>query len=144
MGAFRSSKSKDHSLIVQGSKNTESKEKQIVKEKKPKLQIEDDSLNRTDEDSMKKIKKKGSTANCSYCNKGFHIEKKCFKKKMDIMYQLLEKHNIEVSYEPEKLADSSEHYHSAQFQGDINFSLSSRVNSFPLIFDIDYPSDISE
>ena len=34
MGALKSSKSKDHALIVQGSKNAISKVKQIVKEKK--------------------------------------------------------------------------------------------------------------
>ena len=33
MGALRSSKGKDHALIVQGSKNTKSKENQIVKER---------------------------------------------------------------------------------------------------------------
>ena len=43
MGAFRSSKGKDHALIVQGSKNAKSKEKQIVKEKKPKSENEDES-----------------------------------------------------------------------------------------------------
>ena len=36
MGALRSSKGKDHALIVQGSKKINSKENQIVKEKKPK------------------------------------------------------------------------------------------------------------
>ena len=41
MDALTYSKGKDHALIVQGSKNTKSKEKQIVKEKKPKLDNED-------------------------------------------------------------------------------------------------------
>ena len=35
MGALRSSKVKDLALIVQGSKNSKSKEKKIMKEKKP-------------------------------------------------------------------------------------------------------------
>ena len=91
MGVLNSSKGKDHALLVQGSKKFKSKEKQIVK--KPKSEIED-------EDLMKKVKKKGSTSKCSYCRKGFHSEKKCFKKNMDIMSQLLEKHKIEV---PEEL-----------------------------------------
>ena len=85
MGDFRSSKGKDHAITVQGSKNTKSKEKQIVKEKNPKLDNEDESLKPIDEGSMKKVKKKGSTSKCSYCSKGFHLENKCFKKKMDIM-----------------------------------------------------------
>ena len=46
------------------------------------------------------------------------------------MSQLLEKHNIEVPDELEKPVDSSEHCHSAQLQGDINYALSTRVKSF--------------
>ena len=49
MGALRSSKGKYHSLIVQGSKNVRSKEKQILKEKKPKLDNEDGRSNLTGE-----------------------------------------------------------------------------------------------
>ena len=91
--------------------------------KKPKSEIED-------EDLMKKVKKKGSTSKCSYCSKGFHS------KKMDIMSRLLEKHKIEVPDELEKPVDSSEHCHSAQFQGDITYALSSRVKSFSHVYDI--------
>ena len=61
MGALRSSKGKDNSLIVQGIKNTKSKEK------KPKLEIEDGDSKPTDEDSIKKGMKKGSTSKCYYC-----------------------------------------------------------------------------
>ena len=63
---------------------------------------------------------------------------------MDIMSHLLEKHNIEVLDELEKLVDSLEHCHSAQFQGNINYALSARVKYFPHIYDIYLPSDISE
>ena len=52
MGALRSSKDKDHALMVQGSKNARSKEKQIVKEKKPKSDNEDESSKPIDEGSM--------------------------------------------------------------------------------------------
>ena len=76
---------------------------------------------------MKKFKKKGSTSKFSYCRKGFHPKKKFFNKNMDIFSHLLEKHNIEVLVELEKAVDSSEHCHSVQFQGDINYALSSRV-----------------
>ena len=89
MGVLNSSKGKDHSLLVQGSKKFKSKEKQIVK--KPKSEIEDED---SYEDLMKKVKKKGSTSKCSYCRKGFNLENKCFKKNMDIMSHLLEKHKI--------------------------------------------------
>ena len=133
MGVLNSSKGKDHALLVQGSKKFKSKEKQIVK--KPKSEIED-------EDLMKKVKKKGSTSKCSYCRKGSHSEKKCFKKKMEIMSQLLEKHKIEVPDELEKPADSSEQCHTAQFQGDINYALSARVLSFYHIYYIYLFSDI--
>ena len=93
---------------------------------------------------MKKVKKKGSTSKCSYCNKGFHSEKKCFKKNMDIMSHPLEKHKIEVTDELEKPADSSEQCHTAQFQGDITYALSARVLSFSHVSDIYLFSDISE
>ena len=98
MGVLNSSKGKDHALFVQGSKKFKSKEKQIVK--KPKSEIED-------EDLMNKVKKKGSTSKCSYCSKGFHSEKKCFKKNMEIMSHLLEKHKIEVPDKLENPTDSS-------------------------------------
>ena len=73
MGAIRSSNGNDHSLIFIVSKNSRSKEKQIMKEKKPKSEIEDESLKPTEEDSMKKVKKKGRASKCSYCSNGFHI-----------------------------------------------------------------------
>ena len=49
---------------------------------------------------------------------------------MDIMSQLLEKHEIEVPDVLEKPIDSSKHCHSAQFQGDITYALGARVKSF--------------
>ena len=79
MGALKYSKSNHHALMVQGSKNIKSKEKQIVKEKKPKSEIEDESSKPIDEDSVKKTKKKGRTSKCSYCSKGFNLKNKCFK-----------------------------------------------------------------
>ena len=78
-----------------------------MKEKKPKLDNEDESSKPTDEGSMKKVKKKGITYKRSYCNKEFHFEKKCFKKKLDIVSQFLTKHNIEVTDDLEKLVESS-------------------------------------
>ena len=69
MGVLNSPKSKDHAFLVQGKKNVKSKEKQIVKEKKPKSEIEDESSKSTYEDSVKKVKKKGSTFKCSYFRK---------------------------------------------------------------------------
>ena len=63
---------------------------------------------------------------------------------MDIMYQLLENHNIKVPYELEKPTDYSKHDHSVHFQGDINYALSDRVKSFPHISDIVLLYDISE
>ena len=127
MGDVKSPKGKDHSLMVQGIKNSKSKEKKIVKEKKPKLEIEDESSKPSDEYSTNKIKNKGSTSKFSYWGNGFHPNNICFKKKMDIMSHLLEKQNIKFRDELVYHVDSSEHCHSAQFQGDINYALSSRV-----------------
>ena len=98
-----------------------------MKEKKPNLEIEDESSKPTDEESMKKVQKKGITYKCSYCRKGFHLENKHFKNNMDIMSQFLEKHNIDVLDELEKPIELSEHCHSAQSQGNIKCALSSRV-----------------
>ena len=58
MGSLTSSRGKDHALIFQGSKNVKSKEKQIVKDKKPKSDTEDESLKPNDEGSINKVKKK--------------------------------------------------------------------------------------
>ena len=148
MGTLKISKNKYRALIIQGSKNAKSKEKQIVKGKNPKSDNEDEGSKPTNEGSisMKKVKKKGTTSKCSYYNKGFHSEKKCFKKKMDIiiMSRLLEKHNIKVLDELEKPVESPEHCHGAQFPGNINYALSARVKFFPHISDIDSFSDISK
>ena len=89
MGALRSSKGKDNALIFQGINNARSKDKQMVKEKKPKSNNEDERSNLIDEGSMKKFKKKGSTFKCYYYSNGFNIENKCFKNNMDIMSHLL-------------------------------------------------------
>ena len=91
MGVLNSPKSKDHALLVQGKNNVKSKEKQIVR--KPKSKIEDED---SYEYLMKKVKKKGSTSKCSYCRKGFNSENKFFKNNMDIMSHILEKQKIEV------------------------------------------------
>ena len=87
MGDLKIYKGKYHALIVQGSKNAKSKEKQKVKKKKSKSDDEDEGSKPTDEgsNSIKKVKKKGSSSKCSYCSKVFHSENKCFKKNMDIM-----------------------------------------------------------
>ena len=106
-----------------------------MKEKKPKSEIEDESSKPTDEDLVKKGKNKGSASKCYYCRKGFNSDKKFFKKNMDIMSQLLEKHKIKVLDELEKPIDSSEQCHTAQFQGDITYALSSRVLSFSHVSD---------
>ena len=72
MGDLTISKGNDQDLIVQGSKNEKSKEKQIVKMIKPKSDNEDESSKLTDGGSMKKFKKKWITSNCYYCRKVFH------------------------------------------------------------------------
>ena len=63
---------------------------------------------------------------------------------MDIMSHLLEKHKNEVPYEIKNHVDSSEHCHSAQFQGGIIYVLSAKVKSFTHISKIGLLSDISE
>ena len=58
MDSLISSKGKYHALIVQGIKYIKNK---IVKEKKPKSGIKDENLKPTNEGSMEKVKKEGST-----------------------------------------------------------------------------------
>ena len=79
---------------------------------------------------------------CYYCSKGFNSENNCFKKNMDIMSQLLEKHKIEVPEELEKPIDSSEQCQTVQFQADITYDLSAIVLSFSDVFNIDLIFDI--
>ena len=112
-GTIKTSKVKYYSLTVQGSTNAKSKEKEKVKEMKSKLDDEDEGSKPTNEgsNSMKKFKKKGSSSKCSYCRKWFPSNNKCFKKKMDIMSKLLEKHNIEVPNELEKHVETTKHCH---------------------------------
>ena len=97
-----------------------------MKEKKPKSDNEDEGSNPIDKGSMKKLKKKGTTSKCSYCSKGIHHYNKCFNNNMDIMSQLIEKHNIEVPDELEKPVESPKHCHNAHSQGNFNYALSSR------------------
>ena len=125
MCVLNSSNFKDHVLMVQGRNHFKSKGKQIAK--KPKLEIEDESSKPTDEDSVKKGKKKGSTSKCSYFRKGFHSYNNCFNNNMYIMSQLLDKQKIEVPDELEKSVDSSKHCHNAQFQGYITYSLNEKI-----------------
>ena len=66
MSAIIIYKGKDNALIFQVSNNSKSKEKQIVKEKKPNSDNEDERSNLTHEGWMKKVKKKGISSNCSY------------------------------------------------------------------------------
>ena len=72
MGFLNYSKVKDNFLLFQVNNNFKSKEKQIVKENKTKSEIEDEVLKPTNEDSMKKVKKKGRTSKFYYCSKEFH------------------------------------------------------------------------
>ena len=58
MGDLSYSNGKDHVIIFQGSNNSKSKYKQMMKEKKPKSNIEDESSKHTNQGSMKKLKKK--------------------------------------------------------------------------------------
>ena len=39
---------------------------------------------------------KGEMSKCAYCGKGFHPESSFMKKKIDMLNQLLEKHNISI------------------------------------------------
>ena len=89
--------SRNHALATFGSKNGKSKGKKKIKEKKPKSDDEDEGSNSIDRGSKSKMKsKKKGSSKCSYCNKGFHSKKSCFKKKMHTKTQFLERHNIDV------------------------------------------------
>ena len=95
-----------------------------------------------------KSKKKGSSK-CSYYSKGFHFEKSCFKKKMGIMTQLLERHNIDVpdfakKKEPKKPIDPQVHCHNAHSKGDECYDFSARIKSFSHMSNSDTHSDISK
>ena len=118
-----------------------------MKEKKPKSDSKDEGSYSADEgsNSKKKGNKKGRLK-CTYCNKTSHNEKSCFKKKLDIMTQLLERNNIDVpDFERrEKSIDPQEHCHTMQFKGNDCHALVSIVKYFPSVSNFDIQSYISE
>ena len=71
--------------------------------------------------NSKQKKKKKGCSKCTNSNKGYHSEKHCFKKKMDIMTQFLKRKNIDVpdsarKKELEKPTDLKEQCHDAHHQ----------------------------
>ena len=46
--------------------------------------------------NFQKKKNKGEMSKCAYCSKGYHLERSCMKKQIDMLTQLLEKNNISL------------------------------------------------
>ena len=145
MGTLKTSK--DHVLSTLIIKNIKSKGKLKVKEKMTKSESEDEGSNSIAEDSNfnKKGNKKG-ISQCTYCRKYYHNEISCFKSKMDIMSQLVERNNIDVPdfAKRGKYVDPQGHCNTVQFKGNDDYDLVARIKYFYDVSDFYTHSDISE
>ena len=86
--------SKDQALVFGDYKGNK-------KDKKPPEQMGDNSKSHEESSNSKKNKSqkkkgKGEMSKCAYYDKGYHPERYCMKKQIDILTQLLEKHNISL------------------------------------------------
>ena len=90
--------SKDQYLVSEDS-NVDSKGNKKAKnppnKKGDKSKSHEDSSNSKNKNSQKK-KGKGEMSKCAYCGKGFHLEISCMKKQIDMLTQLLGKHNFSL------------------------------------------------
>ena len=93
MGALKTSNY--HALKNCWSKNSKSKGKQKLNQKKW-MSDDEDSSNLVGDYLKKKKKKKKGRSKCSYYRKGSHSRKYYFKKKSGMMTQFLERHNNNV------------------------------------------------
>ena len=88
MGIIRSSR--DQALVAREPKVANDKGKQ--KDESP---VEKQQSNGPSGSKRSKKNGKGKTL-CSYCGRGFHLERSCMRRKIDEMDLLLKKHNIIV------------------------------------------------
>ena len=102
--------SKDEAL-VDGDSKMDSKAKKKYSPNKPLDQKKYNSKSHEDSSSSKKNyqkkKGKGEMSKCAYCDKGCHTETSCMKKQIDILTQLLEKHNISLPESTKKKEGAS-------------------------------------
>ena len=96
MGTIKPSKDK---YLVVGDKKLDSKGKKKANkpldEKGYKSKSHEESSKSKKKNSRKK-KGKGEMNKCGYCGKGFHLDSYCMKKQIDMLTQILEKHNISL------------------------------------------------
>ena len=95
MGTIK--RSKDQALVA-GDTRVHSKRKK--KDKKPPEQKRDKSKYQEEPQGSKKNsqkkKNKGEMSKCAYCTKGYHLERSCMKKQIDMLTQRLEKNYISL------------------------------------------------
>ena len=89
--------SKDQALVA-GDSKVDSKRKKKAKNppeekrKKSKSQVEPSGSKK----NFQKKKNKGEMSKCAYCSKGYHPERSCMKKQVDMLTQILEKNSISI------------------------------------------------
>ena len=97
MGIIKPSKDQ---YLVAGCSKVDSKIKK--KYKNPFEQKRDKEKSQEESSGSKKNpqkkKNKGEMSKYAYCNKGYHPEISCMKKKIDMLTQILEKNNISLIY----------------------------------------------
>ena len=91
MGTIKPSKDQD---LVVGDSRVDSKGKN--KAKKPPEKKRDKNKSQEELQGSKKKKNKGEMIKCAYCSKGYHPERSCMKKQIDMFTQLLENNNISL------------------------------------------------
>ena len=137
--------SKYHVLEVLENKNSKSKLKLKAKDKKAKSDSEDEGSNSTNEGlNFKKKGNKKRRYQCTYSRKSYHNENSCFKKKMDIMTQFLERNNIDVLdfARREKSVDPWGHCNTMKFKGNDAHTLVARIKYVYDVSDFDTHSDV--
>ena len=89
--------SKDQDLVVRDSR-VDSKRKK--KHKNPPEQKRDKKNSQEEPQGSKKNfqkkKNKGEMSKCAYYSKGYHLERSCMKKQIDMLTQFLENNNISL------------------------------------------------
>ena len=89
--------SKDQALVAIDSRVDSKSNK---KAKNPPEQKRDKSKSQEEPQGSKKNsqkkKNKGEMRKCAYCSKGYHPERSCMRKQIDMLTQILEKNNISL------------------------------------------------
>ena len=89
--------SKDQALVARDSRvdsKSKKKTKNTLEQKRDEKKSQEEPQG--SKKNFQKKKNKGEMSKCTYCSKGYHLERSCMKKQIDMLTQLLEKNNISL------------------------------------------------